>query len=451
MPPLSSPARLTAATQPVVQIPVKDFTDGIHPFQLKVLQDAHRFRVLVWHRRSRKTTLGLNQLIHEACRNRNHSYIYIAPTYNQAKSIIVRDPNMLSRYLPREVLKKPFNESELYAEFLTGSVLSIKGADDPDSLKGLNAHGIIFDEYSLMKPEIYTEMFRPVLTQSGGWAQFQFTPKGRNHAWDMWNRSQQGGAFSGTMLKASSSGLIKPEDLDEARKEMGDDLFAQEFECAFLEGAVGVFRGWPACVVGDLLPSEAGHRYVMGVDIGRVHDATVLTVMDIQTRHVVAHMRLTESLYSSQRSAIAAMAKAYNNAFIWMDTTGITAGDPMLEDLRQLGLQGEGVKFSQESKRQLVEGLRIAIANRLITFPKIPQLLEELEEFQITMSERGQIYYGCPEGEGFFDDCVISLALAVKGLQGDLYGPHIRERSKKEDWREEWKGKRRSLTTSMAA
>jgi shikimate 5-dehydrogenase len=91
-------------TNKQIQIPVKEFDP--HRWMLDVLSSPARFKVLRWHRRARKTTLGLNILIRAAASNHGHTYVYVAPTYKQAKAIIVRDPMMLSRYLPREVLTR---------------------------------------------------------------------------------------------------------------------------------------------------------------------------------------------------------------------------------------------------------------------------------------------------------------------------------------------------------
>lgn len=430
-------------------VPVPAFQ--MHDPQRQVWEDQTPNQVLNWHRKSRKTTLALNKLIAAAATHQNHTYFHVFPKLKQAKATLLTDQSMLPRYLPASALSKPFNQSDLVGTFHSGSTLRIAGADRPDSLRGPACHGVVFDEWAQMKPETYTEIFRPLLAASGGWALFCFTPKGKNHAWDTWQRAQQGGHWKAWELKASQSGLIPQWSLDEAKADMLDAFYSQEFECAWLEGAMSVFRGWPACVLGELEPPQLGRRYVLGGDFGRSHDATVYVVIDVVARHVVAFLRLTDTMWGVQRQALADLAKRYNNAWVWIDTTGITAGDPIAEDLRQLGLSVEGVKFSSQSKRELVELLRLAIASRLITFPKIPQLEEELEEFQITMGKTGQIYYGCPEGEGYFDDCVIALALAVKGLGADLYGPPQKRKDDKEDWRDEWRSRSRQRGSAMAA
>lgn len=141
---------------------------------------------------------------------------------------------MLFSYLPdkREV---PWvaNESELYIRFPNGSILPIKGGDDPDSLRGIDANGVGFDEWALMKKEIWTEIFRPIVAEDvNRWAIFAYTPKGENHATDMWRASKEWSDWHRSLLRASESGLIPREELLKAQREMPTWMYEQEFECA---------------------------------------------------------------------------------------------------------------------------------------------------------------------------------------------------------------------------
>ena len=221
-------------------IPVKKFREGTHAWQLDVLSNFDRrfkrFYMLRWHRRARKTTLILNILIRECLRHPNSVYPYVAPTYKQAKSIVWRDPNMLFTYLPpRNEVPWVANESELFIRFPNGSVLPIKGGDDPDSLRGLDAQGVGFDEWALMKPAIWTEIFRPIIAQDPRrWAMFNFTPKGENHASEMERAALGWDDWYVSVLRASESGLIPQAELDKARREMPPWLYEQEFECAYI-------------------------------------------------------------------------------------------------------------------------------------------------------------------------------------------------------------------------
>jgi phage terminase large subunit-like protein len=220
----------------IIRIPVDAFQP--HKWHLNILKafddKVARFFVLVWHRRSRKTTLALNILIKECIKNPKSMYAYVAPTYVQAKAICWRDPNMLDRYLPKELIKRK-NETELYVEFTNGSILAVKGADKPDSLRGTDWSGVVLDEFALMKREIWEEILRPVLSQNQNrWAIFACTPKGVNHAHEYWVKSAEWTGWMRSLLKASESGLLDENELKQARLEMTDALFLQELECSWI-------------------------------------------------------------------------------------------------------------------------------------------------------------------------------------------------------------------------
>jgi phage terminase large subunit-like protein len=190
--------------------------------------------MLKWHRRARKSTLCLNMLIMEALTHPSSVYGYIGPTYKQAKAIAWQDPNMLFAALPsQEECRWEKNESELYVKFPNDSRIVIKGADDPDSLRGLDFAGAAFDEWAEQKPEIWYEIILPVIRQRADrWAIFAYTPKGENHASEMWRAAEGQPDWYRSVLRASESGLIPPVELAAARREMPVSVYEQEYECA---------------------------------------------------------------------------------------------------------------------------------------------------------------------------------------------------------------------------
>lgn len=393
-----------------------------------------RFQTVCWHRRARKTTMALNILIENCCANRKGVYGYIGPTYKQTKAIAVTDPMMLKHYLPDGVCSKHFNESELKQEFKTGSVLTMKGADDPDSIRGLNFNGVILEEWAMMKHGrvIWEEIIQPILRENGGWAIFIFTPKGRNFAYEYFEKARRdnSGDWDYSLLKASQSGLITSGELAKAKAEMPERLFMQEFECEFLEDASSVFHNVDYCVSGDLEMPQYGRRYVLGADLGRVNDFTVLSVVDIGTNKLVAHQRFTDTSWAIQKEKIVLLAKAYNNAKIVIDATGFSAGSVIAEDLKEPAISKDlrtanlsviPFKFTNQSKKALVEKLIVTIEQQLITFPNIEELVSELKSYTYEISQFGNVKYTAPEG--MHDDCVISLGLAIYGLGSFVYAP----------------------------
>ncbi len=220
-------------------IPVSKFTYRMHRWQKRVFRKFDlgiRFFFFFWHRRARKTTCAVNLLIRECCKHPKSSYVYVAPTYKQAKQIVWDDPNMLKSYLPDKAdMSWKLNEQEMSVKFSNGSILRIRGADNPDSLRGIDAVGVVFDEWALIQLAAWQEIFRPIIGQSKDrWAMFLFTPKGVNHATEMCDFAKDGEnpEWCGETLRASLSDLIPREELEKMRKEMPPTLYDQEMECS---------------------------------------------------------------------------------------------------------------------------------------------------------------------------------------------------------------------------
>ena len=114
---------------------------GLNRYQLDVLHDPHRFKTLVWHRRAGKTTASMVYLLQQS-QLRIGVYWHIFPTYAEAKDAIWRDPNMLFKIIPEELILKK-NENELTVTFRNKSILRLKGADQPDTLRGSGPVGIV--------------------------------------------------------------------------------------------------------------------------------------------------------------------------------------------------------------------------------------------------------------------------------------------------------------------
>lgn len=196
-----------------------------------------RWNVLVCHRRSGKTTATINHLIRDAMLTNNSRYAYVAPYFRMAKQIVW---DML-KYYSRPIPSVQFNEAELRADYPNGSRIQLFGADNPDSLRGLGFWGVVLDEYSQMPSSIFTEVIRPALVDHEGYAIFIGTPKGRNSFYDIYSKNKDNPDWYVELLKASESGIVPQEELDDARKNMSLDEYNQEFECSFTASIKGAY------------------------------------------------------------------------------------------------------------------------------------------------------------------------------------------------------------------
>lgn len=211
------------------------------PLQLQIHQglDTHRFGAAVCHRRFGKTVCAINQLIKGAvtCKSPRPRFAYIAPTYAQGKAVAFDYIQYYSRPIPGVT----FNQSELRADYPNGGQVRIYGADSPDSLRGLYFDGVVLDEFGLMPPRTFSEVIRPALSDRQGWALFLGTPAGKNQFYDVVQQAKADPAWFFAEFRASQTGIISPEELAAARKDMTSDEYAQEYECSFeasVKGAI---------------------------------------------------------------------------------------------------------------------------------------------------------------------------------------------------------------------
>lgn len=198
---------------------------------------TQRWSCSVAHRRFGKTVREINELVKRAalCELPNPRFAYLAPYYGQAKAIAW---DYLKHYARPITAGKPM-ESELSVELVNGARIRLFGADNPDALRGLYLDGVVLDEYGDMRPGVWGEIIRPLLTDRKGWASFIGTPKGKNHFYTLAEQAKSDSAWFFQELKASDTGIVDADELEDAKRVMTPEQFAQEFECAFDVPALG--------------------------------------------------------------------------------------------------------------------------------------------------------------------------------------------------------------------
>lgn len=329
---------------------------------------------------------------------------------------------MLFNIIPKELILKT-NEQELVVYFKNGSILQLKGADEPDALRGAGPYGLVLDEFADMKFEAW-QVLEPILRANGGWAWFIGTPKGRNHLYNFYIKGQEGHhEWKSYILKASESGVIPMDQLEESRLTTTADIFAQEYECAFLEGEGQVFRGVKDVMVGTPRGPEQGHMYVLGVDLAKSQDWTVIRVYDQSDNALVYSARFQHLEWPTQKGKIKAITDHYNKGLVVIDATGL--GDPIADDLSRAGVAVEPVKISQPIKKELIEKLSIWIEQKKFKMFYQEYALFEYENFSYKRGPTGSYQYGAPEG--YHDDVVIADALAIRMLSPLMFQEGAKE------------------------
>lgn len=194
--------------------------------------DAHRWSVIVMHRRWGKTYCLLNQIIKQALTTEKEHprYAYVAPFLKQAKKIAWEYLKQFCDSIPN----RKYSESELTVTFPHNDAkISLFGADNPDSIRGVYFDGAVMDEYAMTNPKIFSSIIRPALSDRLGWCVFCGTPNGRNHFYDILQSARQDPGWFYTILKASETGVVPEAELADARKTMTPEEYDREYECSF--------------------------------------------------------------------------------------------------------------------------------------------------------------------------------------------------------------------------
>lgn len=328
------------------------------------------------------------------------------------------------KYLPKEAIKD-INRSRLCITLINNSTLWFKSADNPDTLRGEGINFLIMDEAAMMKQDAWQYALRPALMDTGGRVIMISTPKGMNFFREEFIKGQDKlePEYESFQYSSLVNTYISKDEFEKAKKEMPERVYRQEILAEFIEDIGAVFKKVRECIKGQCEDPRGSviQNYYMGVDLAKLEDFTVICVLN-QNGHLVHFERFNQIDWNFQKAKIINTTERYHNAQVLIDSTGI--GDPIYEDLQRKGLRIQGYKFTNESKKQLIENLAIKMENQEITFPEIPELINELREFGYTKSKLSDaIKYQAPEG--LHDDCVIALALAVWNYKKKGSRPYI--------------------------
>lgn len=211
--------------------PVKELF--LHEKQMEVFKSPHRFKVVVAGRRWGKTQLA-KTLLSKYARIKNRLVWYVAPSYRMAKQIMW--PELLAA-LPAKWIYK-INETTLTITLINKTRIELKGADNPDSLRGVGVHYLVMDEVQDIDPQAWKKVLRPTLASTGGHALFIGTPKSYNFLYELYIVGQkeeniERGRWRSWQFPTMTSPFIPPEEIQAAMDDMDEKSFNQEFNASF--------------------------------------------------------------------------------------------------------------------------------------------------------------------------------------------------------------------------
>ena len=358
----------------------------------------NRFTVVVAHRRMGKTVSAINQLIHSSllCEKPNPRFSYIAATYSQAKRIAW---DYLLEYT--RPLGAVANIAELRVDFM-GRRISLYGADNPDSLRGIYMDGCVIDEVGDINPVIWNSVVRPALADRKGWCMFIGTPKGNNHFKDLRDRAdRKQDDWALLEFKASETKLLDPQELASARNEMGEDKYQQEFECSFNAAVEGSYYG---TIINDLekdnkittIPKETLSKTYCAWDLG-MSDSTSIWVAQVVGKEI----RLVDYYENHGQGLDTYVQWLRDNK--WSDAVQLLPHDVVVRELgtgksRQEVLEDAGLEITVVKKLPVADGIQAV--RRLLPrcwFDKnVKQGIDALRNYRRVYDEKRNVFFDTP-------------------------------------------------------
>lgn len=264
----------------------------LSPAQKVVFTSDARFRVLIAGRRFGKSYLACLCLIREAWAERGRICWYIAPSYRQGKQILW---SMLKQMLPREYVIST-NETDLSMVLVNGSTIAIRGADNPDSLRGVGLDFAALDEFAFMEPEIWTETIRPALSDRQGRALFITTPNGMGWEYDLYLKGvERRDGFQSWTFTTVDGGNVPPEEVEAARSAMSPRVFRQEFEASFETLAGRVYDNFDRTLNVSDAVADLGAEILVGMDFNVNPMSCVVGVKAADELHILDSLEVMTS------------------------------------------------------------------------------------------------------------------------------------------------------------
>ena len=200
------------------------------PWQQEVFDSDVRFKIVAAGRRTSKSRLAAWMLIINALQTDRGHVFYVAPTQGQARDIMW---NTLLELGNPVVVSSHVNNMQI--KLINGATISLKGADRPETMRGVSLKFLVLDEYADMKPSVWETVLRPALADQKGSAMFIGTPLGRNHFYELYKYGElaEDPTYQAWHFTSYDNPLLDPEEIDIAKKSMSSYAFRQEFMASF--------------------------------------------------------------------------------------------------------------------------------------------------------------------------------------------------------------------------
>ena len=417
-----------------------------HQGQRAVHESAARHRVVVAGRRSGKTVLAAREAECTLLQRGKHVWI-VAPTHDLTDRVFreiwhtfVENPKTRCK-----ADRKSWSQDRRLIRLRNGSFVEGKTALSPASLVGEGLDLLIFDEAAKADPVIWERYLRPTLSDRRGRALFITTPEGRNWVYDLWLRGHQGSKpatdapgerpspvpfpreWESFQFGSGANPLLEPREIEQARRELSEDAFRQEYLAEFVTFAARVY--WEFDETECVRPCPINRLWPLyrAVDFGYRNPSVCLWLqMDPEDRIYVV-----DEFYATHRTA-AEMAEEVLARDLTRPPVGATYCDPAAAEqravLRRLGiptyarptLVAQGIEEIRSLLKRRPDGTR-----GLIVAPHCTATIREFHLYRYPgEGDYGSIEGGLPQDRRYAETplsldnhAMDALRYAVMGLK----------------------------------
>lgn len=206
------------------------------PWQTEVMQSGARFKCVAAGRRTGKSYLAAISLILAALDDKPGKVFYVSPTQGQSRDVLWHTIFDIANDI---IERSHINNLEI--TLAGGNTIYLKGADRPDSLRGVSLKHLVLDEYAFMKPDVFESILRPALADRKGTMIAIGTPEGRNHFYDMFTGASSWDGWENFHFTSFDNPLVDKTEIEHARQTLPAWAFAQEFMASFDARTGGIF------------------------------------------------------------------------------------------------------------------------------------------------------------------------------------------------------------------
>jgi len=358
------------------------------------------FGVVSAPRGSGKTLLAINLLLYWLLQTHNRKGGWIAPVYSQAKSVMDQIVNNAKDTIESS------NRMEGTITFINGSTIKFLSSDSPDNIRGFRFTHLILDEAAFHKENAINTAILPTLNPLGKKCLMISTPRGKNFFFNWFNKPEVVSmSFPLTECPYVSQVLI-----EEAKKSLPPDIFAQEFMAKFVDSGNDVFIGVDKVSTINMFDRQRRVDVYVGIDTGLSDDKSVLTLIDSTGRVRWMEGTNNQNIQDIAKQFMTIMSD-FNIVGGYIETNGI--GRAMYDLVKPTFSRIRPFNTTQDNKTDMVRKLIGDIESMNLELPTselLPELHSEFVTYTYKLSTNGKLSF--THLPGHHDDYIDSLMLA---------------------------------------